>query len=155
MLRRFVANFPAAFSGSPVGYRLDGGTRTTAGVVEAVAGISDALAVLEDARGRAEASAMAQGCLVQCACKRMYGPDDATWPREERPSHVALAAPMVRELARAVADVAEVRRWERAELARYAGGGPAPPSCPDSTSTAQRRPSGTASSGRARQCRCR
>ena len=64
----------------------------------------------------AEASAMAQGCLVQCACKRMYGPDDATWPREERPSHVALAAPMVRELARAVAGTP---RWSISGWAQW------------------------------------
>lgn len=77
----------------------------------------------------AEARYLDDGTPQVCCCGRVYADEDWTWPAE-RPSCVVDLAPPVRELARAIEDVDEVRRWERAELARVAAGGPAPPSCP-------------------------
>lgn len=82
-----------------------------------------------DACPAAEARHGETGEAIVCECGRVYAHDDWTWPATQLPASVGSFAP-VRELARAVEDLGEVRRWERAELARVAAGGPSPPSCP-------------------------
>lgn len=93
-----------------------------------VEGVRFAAASDCDACALAEARHVDSGAPVVCLCGRVYAADDFTWPADalEEPA----AALPIRELAQVVDAIAEVRRWERAEIARVAAGGPALPSCP-------------------------